>query len=325
MRPDFIQSLADYIALRSKERSSVIASMIEAFFDERARPIARPDANGACGSAALVGMSHSDLREMILETAINPRGRIPTYLENLLLSALLRQEIAGDASAMLSRYVRRLRATKPRFMNWEERTGEMAELEAPTIGGTELDLRAFLYSQGAGPEVFTWKGVPCLKTVYDIALYMMLLAELRPRTILELGAGCGGSALLLADLSLALSCESTVHSIDSNLSHLRARHPKVHFHQSDCLQWLKIFRSASSNIERPCVVIEDFHCAEDGFFVETEKLLNPGDYLIVEDSLSKQAAIRTLLSRQTFKIDTKYTDFFGVNCTSAVNGILRRV
>ena len=55
---------------------------------------------------------------------------------------------------------------------------------------------------GAG-TTFSWRGVPCFKASYDIAIYAMLIDELRPGTIVELGAGAGGSSLFFADLCAA--------------------------------------------------------------------------------------------------------------------------
>jgi cephalosporin hydroxylase len=73
------------------------------------------------------------------------------------------------------------------------------------------------------------------------------------------------------------------------------------------------------------VIIEDYHAADAETLIEAERILRPGDYLVIEDSLVKQDLIRQVLSRDSFQIDTQLTDFFGINCTSAVNGILRRV
>src|SRR5262249_59965526 len=80
------------------------------------------------------------------------------------------------------------------------------------IPGTELGFRQVLYSQGAG-TAFRWRGIPCFKTTYDIAIYAMLIDELRPRTIIELGSGAGGSALLFADLCTSAGLTTQVISI----------------------------------------------------------------------------------------------------------------
>ncbi len=51
----------------------------------------------------------------------------------------------------------------------------------------------------ANRDFFTWKGILFVKGPTEIALYSMLLYELRPKTIIEIGAFNGGSAIWLAD------------------------------------------------------------------------------------------------------------------------------
>ncbi len=52
-----------------------------------------------------------------------------------------------------------------------------------------------------------------------------------------------------------------------------------------------------------------------------DAILRAGDYLFVEDSLRKQTPIGEAIASRPYSIDTKYTDFFGINCTSAMNSI----
>lgn len=55
-----------------------------------------------------------------------------------------------------------------------------------------------------------------------------------------------------------------------------------------------------------------------------DNFLRPGDYLVIEDAIPKQAEMAQALRTRPYVIDTHYTDFFGLNCTSAINGILKR-
>ena len=59
-----------------------------------------------------------------------------------------------------------------------------------------------------------WKGIRNLKSPWELALYPMLLWELKPRTILEIGAFEGGSALWLADTAKSLGVPCHVYSFD---------------------------------------------------------------------------------------------------------------
>jgi cephalosporin hydroxylase len=40
---------------------------------------------------------------------------------------------------------------------------------------------------------YTYRGVPMLKNPFDLALYLLLLWRLKPRTVIEIGSKSGGS------------------------------------------------------------------------------------------------------------------------------------
>jgi hypothetical protein len=96
---------------------------------------------------------------------------------------------------------------------------------------------------------------------------------------------------------------------------------RITFIQSDCAGWLEA--TARSNIElpRPRLLVEDFHGELSGFFEHIDSILTAGDYLVIEDSNPKQSAIAQTIAGLPYAVDTKYTDFFGINCTSAINSI----
>ena len=66
----------------------------------------------------------------------------------------------------------------------------------------------------------TWKGIVLEKDPMQIAAYPMLLYELQPKTIIELGALKGGSAIWLADCLELFKIEGEVYCIDIDLSQL---------------------------------------------------------------------------------------------------------
>src|SRR6185295_1395830 len=80
-----------------------------------------------------------------------------------------------------------------------------------------------------------YKGLLNAKSPVDISLYSMLIWELKPATIIELGSFQGGSALWFADQMQAQLGAGTVHSFDINPESVseRARHPFLTFHQAD--------------------------------------------------------------------------------------------
>jgi cephalosporin hydroxylase len=56
--------------------------------------------------------------------------------------------------------------------------------------------------EGTGP-IFTqtyWFNTPCLKCPLDLWIYQEIIAEIRPKLIIETGTHLGGSALFLAHM-----------------------------------------------------------------------------------------------------------------------------
>ena len=66
-------------------------------------------------------------------------------------------------------------------------------------------------------------------------------------------------------------------------------------------------------------------CSSDIGIHTANKFLNSEDYLIVEDSESKQKQIDEFTKKQSerFKVDQYYLDFFGTNMTCSVDSIFK--
>ena len=116
-----------------------------------------------------------------------------------------------------------------RFVEFSER--EQSAVHYHPRYGTEFGIDVVLTWQGA-PALMRWRGTPLLKTAFDFAIYPALIAELRPRTVFEIGSGLGGSAVWFADHIALCGIEGRVHSVD--LVKAELQHPNVSFHQGDC-------------------------------------------------------------------------------------------
>jgi cephalosporin hydroxylase len=153
----------------------------------------------------------------------------------------------------------------------------------------------------------------------------MLLWELRPRSVIELGSGTGSSAVWLADLMETFDIDGRVLSLD--LKPPKMRHDRVRFLAGDCTR-IEVALPAEvlSPLPRPWLVIEDAHVNVSGVLAHFHGWLQAGDYLIVEDSLSKRQEIGRFVDDfpDLYEVDTRYTDFFGRNVTCAVDSIFVR-
>jgi len=190
--------------------------------------------------------------------------------------------------------------------------------------GTEFGADVLLTCQGA-PSLMRWRGVPLMKNVFDFAMYPMLIAELRPLTIFEIGSGLGASAAWFADHLAMNSVDGHVHSVDR--VKVETEYPHVSFYQGDCASPQTLFAAELlQSAPHPWLVVEDAHHNVAAVIAHMHPYLRPGDYLVVEDSDVKREALRTFLADHpgSYLVDTRLTDNFGRNATCAADSIFVR-
>ncbi len=135
----------------------------------------------------------------------------------------------------------------------------------------------------------TWKGVMLAKGMTEITLYPMLLHELQPKTIIEIGAFNGGSAIWFADLMEILGVQSHIYSMDIDLSLLDAKakdDSRIQFFEGDCHDIASAFPpELLSTLPHPWFITEDAHVNSVGILDYFDKHgLRSGDYIIIEDT-----------------------------------------
>ena len=191
----------------------------------------------------------------------------------------------------------------------------------------------------AGHFHVTYKGIPAIKCPFDYLLYQMLLWQVQPDLVIEIGTNKGGSTLYLADL-LGLNGKGEIHTIDlaeneeeaSLLSHPRIRIYKDGFMNYDTSNLSKyetilVIEDGSHSYEdtlaalhkfSPVVSKNSYFIAEDGIVTELgqEKEFNGGPQKAIAEFLKKNS---------NFIIDRKWCDFFGPNATFNINGYLKKI
>ncbi|TPK22357.1 hypothetical protein FJ872_07040 [Mesorhizobium sp. B2-5-9] len=201
---------------------------------------------------------------------------------------------------------------------------------------------ADLLGYQAGTMRYRYRDIPCLKSPIDIAIYLRLLDQQRPASIIEIGSKHGGSALLFRDICRAMGIPSQIVSIDLDPPDLSVSEG-IQFFQGDAANLKHPFRQHGLfDLPRPWLVIED---SAHSYAVCTsvleffEEHLHAGEYLVMEDGVlddlgwstqyqgGPNRAIADFLAREspTFEIDVDYCDMFGRNMTYNPNGYLRRI
>ena len=286
----------------------------------------------------LVRQCSAEHERLQRKVAGRQRG-IPTFFDQLLFQGLGRvrelsdriadqpdarsppatDELAQLGATFLAYADERSRA---RFQTLDDR---LASSQARKALPWEMTPYQSATSQGLD-ECVHWRGIPIFKSAFDLALYPMLVWELKPGTIVELGSGLGASALWLGDLLAAFDIEGVVLSVDKQP--ITTSHRNVKFIQGDCTRVSDALPLDLLNkCRHPWLVIEDVHVNTAAILHYLLPRMAVGDYLVVEDAPQKREVIRDTLRSlpERFFVDTRFTDFFGRNNTSATDAILVRV
>jgi cephalosporin hydroxylase len=207
-----------------------------------------------------------------------------------------------------------------RFVTYEaRRRGDEA--------GRQSDIRSPERAMSQGTAAcLSWRGSPLFKSVFDFAILPMLIWELRPGTVFEIGSGTGASARWIADVIESFGLTSQVYSAD--IKPVTEPYAGVHFLAGDSRSPMTLFGAdLLRSAPRPFLVIEDAHANVQNVLLYIDDFLMSGDYLFIEDSLLKGEDLNAFLSEwpQRYLVDTHYTDFFGRNATSAINSIFVKV
>lgn len=211
-------------------------------------------------------------------------------------------------------------------------------------------------------EFTQWRGVSMYKCCYDFLFYPLLLQEMRPRTILETGAFCGASAVWLDDMCRANLGENwgKILSSDINLEHVPKHlqeHPTIEFVEAPNATLVKtIGVERLKEFPRPLLWIEDAHYEFAEVLEQMHEVLQPGDYIIVEDTNAvvhkiwqdqawlakhgreeqmdenvmcerKRDTLREFCIKHgdLYSVDTHYQDMFGYNVGKMMNSIIKRI
>jgi cephalosporin hydroxylase len=188
-----------------------------------------------------------------------------------------------------------------------------------------------------GSLVTTYRGIVALRCPFDYVIYQMILSELKPDLVIEVGTNKGGGALYLGDLMNALG-HGVVHTIDieNNAAPALREHPRIRLFTEG---W-EGYDIAEARQFASILVIEDAsHVYEQtlGAMCKLAPLVSVGSYLIVEDGIVSElgtahqynggplrAIHEFLKSNSGFVVDSHWCDFYGRNATSNIRGYLKR-
>lgn len=194
-----------------------------------------------------------------------------------------------------------------------------------------------------GTMAYRYRGIPCIKNPFDLAIYLSLLNTLKPKTIIEIGSASGGSAKFFADQTGLLGIGTKVWSLDiypvlgldeKNLTFLEG---DIHRLEDSPLPGIL------AGAVGPILVIEDGPHTFEGSSAALEffgQHLRIGDMIVIEDGNLRDLgdkylrwddgpnrAVKKFMSTRTneFTIRVDLCDSFGKNVTWNTDGYLQKI
>jgi cephalosporin hydroxylase len=185
----------------------------------------------------------------------------------------------------------------------------------------------------------TYRGVTMHKCPFDITMYQMIINDIKPDLIIEIGTFKGGGALYFADL-LDIIGKGEVHTINiiedvddqQIIDNPRIKRFVEGYQNYDV--------SLVNGFETVLVIDDGSHTAFDvlSAFNKFKHLVTPDSYYIIEDGVLSdlgynstydggplQVMDEIINNNREFMVDRKWCDFYGENATFNPNGYLKRI
>lgn len=189
-----------------------------------------------------------------------------------------------------------------------------------------------------GHHNVTYRGVSCIKCPFDYVIYQMIIEQVKPDLIIEIGTNQGGSALYLADL-LELQGKGEIHSIDltDECIQLVKDHPRITLYHKG---WEVYDLSLAVPFSTVLVIEDASHKYKNtlGAIEKFCKTVSLNSYLIVEDGIIDDLGLKSefqggpvkaieefLKSTEDFIIDFTWVNFFGPSATFNNKGYLKKI
>jgi cephalosporin hydroxylase len=183
-----------------------------------------------------------------------------------------------------------------------------------------------------------YRGIPMLKCPFDYVIYQMLICELQPDLIIEIGTNLGGAAYYMADLLNNLG-HGIVHSIDiaDNCEDVVKSHPRIKLFTDG---WQNYDLNNAKNYNKILIIEDSVHSYQNtldalNYF---HTIVSVGSYFIVEDGVVNQIGYRSMYNggpikaikeflgkHDSFVIDENLENFYGTKATFNLNGYLKRI
>lgn len=189
-----------------------------------------------------------------------------------------------------------------------------------------------------GHHSVSYRGVKAIRCPFDYLIYQMIISEVKPDLIIEIGTRKGGGAYYLADLLDNIG-SGKIHTIDiiDEVDERVKSHKRIDFFTNG---WENYDIKLAKRYKNILVIEDASHTYKDslGVLNKFHSIVSNDSYLIIEDGIIDKLgrsneynggplrAIREFLPlHPEFFVDRKWCDMFGTNATFNVNGYLKKI
>ncbi|EGV44362.1 cephalosporin hydroxylase [Bizionia argentinensis JUB59] len=189
-----------------------------------------------------------------------------------------------------------------------------------------------------GHHQVTYRGVKAIRCPFDYVMYQMIIQEVQPDLIIEIGTRKGGGAYYMADLLDSIG-NGIIHTIDivDEVEPIVKKHERIKFFTEG---WLGYDLDLTKPYDKILIIEDASHMYEDsiGVLNKFHSIVSKDSYLIVEDGIINKLglekkynggplrAIREFMPEHPeYIVDRKWCDMFGTNATFNVNGFLKKI
>lgn len=189
-----------------------------------------------------------------------------------------------------------------------------------------------------GHHQVTYRGVKAIRCPFDYVMYQMIIDEVRPDLIIEIGTRKGGGSYYMADLLDNIG-HGIIHAIDivDEVESIVKAHKRIKFFTDG---WAGYDLELAQRYEKVLILEDASHMYEDtiGVLNKFHSLVSKDSYFIVEDGIINELglekkynggplrAIREFMPKHPeYIVDRKWCNMFGKNATFNVNGYLKKV
>lgn len=189
-----------------------------------------------------------------------------------------------------------------------------------------------------GHHKVTYRGVKAIRCPFDYVLYQMVILNVKPDLIIEIGTNAGGGSLYLSDLQQMYG-GGTIHTIDI----VDMVKSELVLNNENIVRFLGGYESYDlqncSGYKKILVIDDGSHTYKDvkNSLNKFKDIVSIDSYFIIEDGILNElgysdygggplkAIEEFLVSNSDFVVDRDSCDLFGKNATFNVNGYLKKI